>query len=194
MACIEHQKVLFGTHMLSEEANDLWDIACQRMKDEDIEVTWTVFRAEFLKKYFPEDVRSKKVIQFLGMKQGNSIVAEYVAKFEELVKFCPYYNTAASEGSKCIKFESGLRPEIKQNIRYQEICRFSVLEFGDRISECKSTKVNCFKCGKADHRAAECKTNTLTCYNYGEQGHISNQFQKPKKAQFEGKRFSLSGS
>lgn len=46
---------------------------------------------------------------------------------EELMKFCPYYNGVAAEGSKCIKFESGLRPEIKQDIGYQEIHQFSVL-------------------------------------------------------------------
>lgn len=47
----------------------------------------------------------KKEIEFLELKQGNSTVAEYAAKFEELVKFCPHYNGAAAEASKCIKFE-----------------------------------------------------------------------------------------
>jgi hypothetical protein len=32
-----------------------------------------------------------------------------------------------AEASKCVKFESGLRPEIKQFIGYQEIRQFSVL-------------------------------------------------------------------
>lgn len=55
------------------------------------------------------------------------IVNEYVFKFEVILRFCPHYNGAVVEGSKCIKFESGLRPEIKQFIGYQEIHRFSVL-------------------------------------------------------------------
>ncbi|XP_050896791.1 uncharacterized protein LOC127103587 [Lathyrus oleraceus] len=42
------------------------------------------------------------------------IVTEYDARFEELVKFCQHYNGVVVEGSKCIKFESGLRPKIKQ--------------------------------------------------------------------------------
>lgn len=83
--------------------------------------------AEFLEKYFPEDVRNKKEIEFLGIKQGNSIVAKYAAKFEKLVKFCPHYNSVIAEGSKCIKFESSLHPEIKRGIKYQEIHWFSVL-------------------------------------------------------------------
>lgn len=63
----------------------------------------------------------------LELKQGNSIVTEYTAKFEELVMFCPHYNNVLVEGSKCIKFESGLYPEIKQGIGYQEIRQIFVL-------------------------------------------------------------------
>ncbi|XP_050875816.1 uncharacterized protein LOC127079482 [Lathyrus oleraceus] len=146
------------------------------MEDEGTEVTWAVFRTNFLEKYFLEDVRSKKPIEFLGLKQGNSAVVECAAKFEELVKFCPQYNSVTYEGSKCIKFESNLCPEIKKGIKYQEIHQFFVLF------------------GKPSHRATECKSNTLTCYNYGERGHISNQFQKPKKAQYVGKVFALTGA
>lgn len=61
---------------------------------------------------------SKKEIEFLELKQGNMTVAEYATKFEELVKFCPHYSGAVVEGSKCIKFENGLCPEIKQCIGY----------------------------------------------------------------------------
>lgn len=91
------------------------------------EVTWVVFRTNFPNKYFLDNVYSKKETEFLELKQGNSTVVEYASKFKELVKFCPYYNSGTAEGSKCIKFESGLRPEIKQGIRYQEIRRFFVL-------------------------------------------------------------------
>ncbi|MCI94636.1 GRAS family transcription factor, partial [Trifolium medium] len=38
-------------------------------------------------------------------------VAEYAAKFESLSIFSPYYNTLEAEYDKCVKFESGLRPE-----------------------------------------------------------------------------------
>lgn len=53
-----------------------------------------MFRVHFLEKYFLEDVRSKKKIKFLELKQGNMTVAEYAVKFEELVKFYPHYNGA----------------------------------------------------------------------------------------------------
>lgn len=72
-------------------------------------------------------MRSKKEIEFLKLKQGNMTFDEYVAKFEEHVKFCPLYNSAVVEGSKCIKFERGLHPKIKHGFGYQETCRFSIL-------------------------------------------------------------------
>lgn len=64
MAYTDEQKVLFGTHVLSEEDEDQWDNACQRMEDEGTEVTQDVFITNFLEKYFPEDVGSKEEIEF----------------------------------------------------------------------------------------------------------------------------------
>ncbi|XP_050897172.1 uncharacterized protein LOC127103988 [Lathyrus oleraceus] len=68
-----------------------------------------------------------------GTKQGNGTVAEYAAKFEEFIKFCPHYNTANAERSKCLKFVNGLRPDIKKAIGYQQITRFSELVNKSRI-------------------------------------------------------------
>lgn len=97
------------------------------MEVDGTDITWVVLKTEFLEKYFPANVCSKKNIEFLELKQGNMIVAKHTAKFEELVGFCPHYNGAVVVGLKCIKFESGLLPEIKQFIGYQEILRFAVL-------------------------------------------------------------------
>ncbi|XP_058746182.1 uncharacterized protein LOC131619056 [Vicia villosa] len=88
-----------------------------------------------LRKYFLEDVRGKKEMKFLELEQGNSFVTEYAVKFVELVKFYPYYSTETTEFSKCIKFENGMRPEIKQAIGYQHICRFPKLVNNCRIYE-----------------------------------------------------------
>ncbi|XP_050877262.1 uncharacterized protein LOC127081016 [Lathyrus oleraceus] len=133
MACTEAQKVQFGTHMLSGEAEDWWDNTRQILEAIGTKITWVVFRKEFLENYFPEDVRGKKEIEFLELKQGNMTVAEYAAKFEALVKFCPHYNRADAETSKCLKFENGLRPEIKQGIGYQQIRKYAELVNKSRI-------------------------------------------------------------
>ena len=57
---------------------------------------------------------------------------EYAAKFGELAKFYPHYSADTAEFSKCIKFENGLRPEIKRAIGYQKI-----REFSDLVSSCR---------------------------------------------------------
>src|SRR3954470_4596918 len=53
-------KVRYGTHMLSEEADDWWLVTRAVLDTDGIEITWTIFKREFLRRYFPEDVRGRK--------------------------------------------------------------------------------------------------------------------------------------
>jgi len=98
-------------------------------------VTWAVFRREFLDRYFPEDVRGKKEIEFLELKQGDMSVTEYASKFVELTKLYPHYTLDTAEFSKCIKLENGLRADIKRVIGYQKIRNLSELVSSFRIYE-----------------------------------------------------------
>jgi len=102
MQCNEAHMVRFGTHMLAEEADDWWVSTRPLLKNGAEAVTWVVFRREFLSRYFPEDVRGKKEIEFLELKQGDMSVTEYAAKFVELAKFYPHYNAETAESSKCL--------------------------------------------------------------------------------------------
>lgn len=73
-------------------------------------------------------------------------VADYATKFEELSRYGPCYNDVDVEGSKCVKFKNGMRPEIKLFIGYQEIHRFLVLVnkcgIYDKDSKARSTYYN----------------------------------------------------
>jgi len=135
MECTDIQMGGFGTHMLVDEADDWWVSVQPVLENGGAAVTWVVFRREFLNRYFPEDVHGKKVIEFLELKQGDMSVTEYAAKFVELAKFNPHYTPETAEFSKCIKFENGLRAEIKRAIGYQKIRQFSKLESSCRIYE-----------------------------------------------------------
>ncbi|XP_058762830.1 uncharacterized protein LOC131636204 [Vicia villosa] len=121
--------------MLAVEADDWWLETRQRLEVAGEEVTWAIFRREFLRKYFPEDVRGKKEIEFLELKQGSMSVTAYAAKFGELAKFYQHYDGPTGEFSKCIKFENGLHPEIKKAINYQKIRVFANLVDSCRIYE-----------------------------------------------------------
>ncbi|KAI5396505.1 hypothetical protein KIW84_062644 [Lathyrus oleraceus] len=63
------------------------------------------------------------------------VETKYAAKFTELSKYYTPYDEATGEFSKCVKFENGLRPEIKQAIGYQRIRVFSDLVDCCRIFE-----------------------------------------------------------
>ncbi|XP_058726041.1 uncharacterized protein LOC131597353 [Vicia villosa] len=82
-----------------------------------------------------KDVRGKKEIEFLDLRQGNKSIVEYAAKFGGLAKFYQHNDGANGEFSKCIKFENGLHPEIKKVINYQKIRIFADLVNCCRIYE-----------------------------------------------------------
>ncbi|XP_050877099.1 uncharacterized protein LOC127080853 [Lathyrus oleraceus] len=129
-------------------------------------------------------------------------VAEYAAKFEELVKFYPHYNGADMERSKYIKFENRLRPEIKQDISYQEIHRFPTLvnkcriydeDYKDRPAHYKSVnerkgknqfsgKLYSTPADKGKQRTTDEKKPSrgvtpasAKCFKCGELGHHANE-------------------
>jgi len=77
MQYTEAQMVRFGTHILAEEADDWWVSTRPLLENGGERVTWAVIRREFLNRYFPEDVRGKKEIEFLELKQGDMSVTEY---------------------------------------------------------------------------------------------------------------------
>lgn len=113
MTITDEQKVYFGSNMLVEEVRHRWDNAHQTLEAWGTSITWTNLKREFLEKYLPKDVCNRKEVEFLELKQSNMNVVEYAKKFEELSRFFLHYNRVDAEGRKCVKFESGLHPEIK---------------------------------------------------------------------------------
>ncbi|XP_027337158.1 uncharacterized protein LOC113850827 [Abrus precatorius] len=118
MACPDGEKVVYATFMLVGEAKHWWRIARQQLVTDATAIDWPTFRRRFLEKYFPEDLRRRKELEFFNLKQGNMSVGEYAAKFDELSRYCSYFSHA-DDRARCSKFESGLQPDIKQAIGYQ---------------------------------------------------------------------------
>ncbi|XP_058747129.1 uncharacterized protein LOC131620127 [Vicia villosa] len=115
---------------------------------------------------------------------------------EELIKYCPHYNTANAERSKCLKFVNGLRHDIKKDIGYQQITHFTKLVNKSRIyDEDSRESASLYKSlkGKNQDRGKPGGSN-VTCFNCGEKGHVSTKCDKPKKEQAKGKVFALSGA
>ncbi|XP_028216617.1 uncharacterized protein LOC114398639 [Glycine soja] len=128
MECQDHQKVLFATHMLANEVEYWWENTRPRLEGAGgVVVQWETFRQTFLEKYFPEDVKNRKEMEFLELKQESMTMAEYATRFENLVRYFPHYQGEAGERSKCVKFVNGLRPEVKMKVNYHGIHSFAQL-------------------------------------------------------------------
>nr|KYP65957.1 hypothetical protein KK1_012235 [Cajanus cajan] len=62
----------------------------------------------------------------MQLKQGNMTIGEYASKFEELGKYSVFFYHP-NEGMKCIKFEDGLRLELRKTVGILEISNFLTL-------------------------------------------------------------------
>ncbi|XP_024634488.1 uncharacterized protein C683.02c-like [Medicago truncatula] len=125
----------------------------------------------------------KKEIEFLELKQGDMSVTKYAAKFVELAKFYPHYTAETAEFSKCIKFENGLRAEIKRAIGYQKIQSSKALQSPadkseQRVNDERGTKrkenpteVVCYRCGEKGHKSNVCNGEKKKCFRCAKKGH-----------------------
>ncbi|XP_058765522.1 uncharacterized protein LOC131639016 [Vicia villosa] len=169
--CAEDLKVGYGTHVLSEEADDWWVTTRAKLDADGIAITWAIFKREFLRKYFPEDVRGRNEIEFLELRQDNMTVPEYAAKFVELAKYyTPYNNDEAvdKKGKKhvdrCKPYDRGKAVDWKKPSGGDSsalVRCYNCGEVGHRKNECKLEQKKCFKCDRVGHIATDCKKKTV---------------------------------
>ncbi|XP_075478857.1 uncharacterized protein LOC142519714 [Primulina tabacum] len=83
---------------------------------------WQEFKDLFYDKYFPPDVQSQKVKEFLELKQGNMSMQKYILKFEERCQFAPYLDSNDIEKGE--HFLRGVQAKVKRDVRMSKIASY----------------------------------------------------------------------
>ena len=94
-------------------------------------LSWDFFVLEFQTKYVTDDYKETKWKQFLNMKQGNLIVAEYEKEFSRLSKYAP--KLVLTETFQCRQFEDGLKKSIKRYLT--AVTSLQVVNFYQLVQE-----------------------------------------------------------
>ncbi|XP_058099799.1 uncharacterized protein LOC131244168 [Magnolia sinica] len=122
--CIEPEQVELIMYMFENEDNLWWD-----------SILWTVlavyvwtreaFETRFHEKYFPLMYHKEKESDFLCLRQGGMIVAEYENRFTKLARYAPLI--LANEPIRMRHFSEGLRPEIRTKMYCASILNYAEL-------------------------------------------------------------------
>ncbi|XP_016192309.1 uncharacterized protein LOC107633186 [Arachis ipaensis] len=130
----EGQHVEFATYMLEGEAEHWWQEIQRLLQQDEGNIPWNTFKDEFYKKYFPRAARDAKKMELMQLKQGNTTVAEYARKFDDMCRFSKICqgNPTDFEEWKCLKFEGGLREDLMSSVVPLEIRNFAEL-----VNKCK---------------------------------------------------------
>ena len=54
-------------------------------------MTWEIFNKDFMNWFFPGEMREAKVVEFVNLFQGGTIVDEYYLRFTKLSKYAPSF-------------------------------------------------------------------------------------------------------
>ncbi|GAU22844.1 hypothetical protein TSUD_282110 [Trifolium subterraneum] len=92
-----------------------------------MEVTWANFRCLFINHYIPESYRLTMERELIELKQGNKSVAEYTARFNELVRYVADGDDAPTEAWKIKKYRFGLRADIAHDVSTQQVASLGEL-------------------------------------------------------------------
>ncbi|XP_028100951.1 uncharacterized protein LOC114300283, partial [Camellia sinensis] len=125
LPCTERQQVTFVTFTFKDNAQEWWLLTLAK---EEI-TTWERFLEVFYEKYFPDSLREQKASEFIHLKQGTMMVAEYESKFTQLAGFAIY--VIPTETRKARKFEAGLDAGIQDRLEVLKLPTYA--EVVDRV-------------------------------------------------------------
>ena len=81
------------TELASYQLKDVAQVWYEKWKEErpvrEGTVSWASFKMTFLDRFFPFELRKRKIQEFINLHQGDMSVKEYTIKFNQLSKHAP---------------------------------------------------------------------------------------------------------
>ncbi|XP_012437270.1 uncharacterized protein LOC105763570 [Gossypium raimondii] len=121
--CTSEQKLKGAVSLLQDEAYQWW--LTMREGTQVDRLMWDFFKAAFQGKYVGASYVDAQRREFLSLTQGNKTVAEYEAEFLRLSRYA--HGIVATEYEHCVRFEDGLRDELRVLIALRRERDFAAL-------------------------------------------------------------------
>ncbi|XP_073057206.1 uncharacterized protein [Primulina eburnea] len=109
----DKDRVSCAVFLLTKTARIWWEATKVAINVQTLK--WNEFKDLFYDKYFPSDVKARKVKEFLELKQGTMSMNDYILKFEEGCLFVPFISS--NDKDRAEHFMRGLRAEIRRDVR-----------------------------------------------------------------------------
>ncbi|XP_073030711.1 uncharacterized protein [Primulina eburnea] len=99
------------TPFLEDRARKWWETVSPSLAEVE-EITWQIFKREFLKQYYPAEFRLQKLNEFENFRQSPEMtVMEYTSRFIDLGTYVP--TIMSDETLKIHRFKKGLNSRIQ---------------------------------------------------------------------------------
>ena len=89
MNCPLEYQVHYETYMLKGEAHFWWKGAQRIIAPDRESITWSKFKEDYLRKYYPVTAIMKLQVTFLKLKQGDKSMEDYDLEINRLARFSP---------------------------------------------------------------------------------------------------------
>ena len=129
--CTNEEKLKGAVSLLRDEAYRWWLTVKQSVPADRQD--WDFFKVKFEGKYVGASYLDSQRKAFLNLVQGSKSIAEYEAEFVRLSQYAK--GIVATDYERCIRFEDGLRDELRMLIAPQRERDFAVLVEKARIAE-----------------------------------------------------------
>jgi hypothetical protein len=84
--CMDREKILFAVHQLFGTAANWWETYCNTHADVN-SIMWNEFKAHFRNHYVPRGTMKLKKKEFTNLRQGITMVNEYLNSFIQLSRY-----------------------------------------------------------------------------------------------------------